>query len=171
MRKPRFLSAGLIIAALVMLAALLNRANEEHLIGPARAIDGDSLVIAGREMRLKGIDAPEARQTCRVSNRDHACGREAHRALQGWLARGPASCTGTTQDRYGRLLVICRVNGTDIGADLVRSGMAVDFGDYTAEEREARASYRGIWAGEFEQPADYRRRMREQQGAGGAPKL
>jgi endonuclease YncB( thermonuclease family) len=166
MRKPRFLSAAIIIAFLVMVATMLNRKAEEHVVGAARAIDGDSLVISGREMRIRGIDAPEARQICRVANRDIACGRESHRALQDWLKRGPASCIGSELDRYGRLLVLCRVNGTDIGADLVRMGHAVEYGEYHAEEREARAAYRGLWAGEFERPSEYRRRQREAAEAG-----
>ena len=33
--------------------------------GPARAIDGDTVEVAGERIRLHGIDAPESRQTCR----------------------------------------------------------------------------------------------------------
>ena len=162
MRRPRYLSAGIIIVLLVLLAAMLNRKPDEVVTGAARAIDGDSLVVGAREMRLRGIDAPEARQTCVISGQIMPCGRQATAALQAWLRRGLASCTGNEIDRYGRLLVICRVNGADIGADLVRNGYAVDFGDYAGEEREARAQYRGIWAGTFERPAEYRRRQREE---------
>ncbi|MCU0817857.1 MAG: thermonuclease family protein [Beijerinckiaceae bacterium] len=160
MFRPRFLSAAVFIAACVLLAAALNRKAEEMVVGAARAIDGDSLVVNGREMRLEGIDAPEARQLCNLAGQSIPCGRQATQALQRWLARGPAACTGHENDRYGRLLVICRVNGTDINADLVRNGFAVDFGRYPAEEKEARAAYRGLWGGTFEVPAEYRRRIR-----------
>ena len=158
--RPRFLSAALFIAVAVLVAASLNRKPEEMVLGAARAIDGDSLVVEGREMRLLGIDAPEARQLCNLAGQSIPCGRQAMQALQRWLARGPAACTGNETDQYGRLLVICRVNGTDINADLVRNGFAVDFGRYPAEEKEARAAYRGLWGGTFEVPAEYRRRMR-----------
>lgn len=163
MRSARSLLAMAIIALGVLIAAMLNRQPEEMVTGAARVIDGDSLVINGRSMRIRGIDAPEARQTCTVSGKSVNCGREATAALRRWIARGPAACSGNQTDRYGRLLVVCRVNGTDIGADLVRNGHALDFGDYPAEENEARASYRGLWAGEFERPSEYRRRQREQQ--------
>jgi endonuclease YncB( thermonuclease family) len=70
-------------------------------------------------------------------------------------------CVGRETDRYGRLLVICRVNGTDIGADLVRNGHAVDYGLYPAEEKAASEDRRGLWSGTFERPEAYRRRLRE----------
>jgi endonuclease YncB( thermonuclease family) len=162
MFRPRFLSAAAFIALCVLLAAALQKRNEEMIVGGARALDGDSLVVQGREMRLKGLDAPEARQLCTLAGQSVPCGRQAMQGLQRWLARGPVSCIGHETDRYGRLLVLCRVNGADIGADLVRNGLAVDYGAYASEEREARAAYRGIWAGEFERPEAYRRRLREE---------
>jgi endonuclease YncB( thermonuclease family) len=36
--------------------------------------------------------------------------------------------------------------------------MAVAYGGYEAEEAEARATKRGIWATQFERPADYRKK-------------
>ncbi|PPD16680.1 MAG: exopolysaccharide biosynthesis protein [Methylobacterium sp.] len=160
MFRPRFLSAALFIAIAVLIAAALNRQPEQMVVGAARAIDGDSLVVEGREMRLAGIDAPEARQLCHLAGQSIPCGRQATQALQRWLSRGPVACTGHENDPYGRLLVICRVNGADINADLVRNGFAVDFGRYPTEEKEARAAYRGLWGGTFEVPAEYRQRMR-----------
>jgi endonuclease YncB( thermonuclease family) len=171
MFRPRFLSAALFIALCVLIAAALNKRNEEMIVGGARAIDGDSLVVLGREMRLKGLDAPEARQLCSLAGQSIPCGRQAMQALQRWLARGPVTCIGHETDRYGRLLVTCRVNGADIGADLVRNGAAVAFGSYAAEESEARAAYRGLWGGEFERPEDYRRRMRDEKQADRASQL
>lgn len=171
MFRLRFVSAAVFIALCVLLAAALNKHNEEMIVGGARALDGDSLVVQGREMRLKGLDAPEARQLCSLAGQSVPCGRQAMQALQRWLARGPVSCIGHETDRYGRLLVTCRVNGADIGADLVRNGIAVAFGSYTAEEREARAAYRGLWGGEFERPEDYRRRTRDEKQVDRASQL
>ena len=159
MSGPRFTLAAAIIAFAVLLLALFGRAPDELVAGAARAIDGDSLVVAGREMRLKGIDAPEYRQSCEIDGKSVACGRQAAVALRRWLARGPVTCVGGEMDRYGRLLVVCRINGQDIGADMVRRGFAVDFGGYPAEEAAARKDGAGIWAGTFEQPQLYRRRM------------
>ena len=46
---------------------------------------------------------------------------------------------------------------------MVRAGYARDYarhskGRYAAAERDARAARRGIWAGEFEDPAAWRKR-------------
>lgn len=124
--------------------------------GQAQAIDGDSLRVDGQEMRLKGIDAPEFNQTCQRMGKEVPCGREAASALRRILARGPVTCVGFEQDRYRRLLVTCRSLGADVGALMVKSGMAVSFGDYLLEEAEARNDNRGLWSGTFEMPRDWR---------------
>jgi endonuclease YncB( thermonuclease family) len=162
MRDPR--TRGRLIASLAILAAagaalfVMRGAPQRDLTGAAQAIDGDSLRLAGEELRLKGIDAPEFSQICQVSGRDSPCGREARAHLRRLLASGLATCIGNERDRYGRLLVQCRVRGVDINAAMVRDGHAVAFGGYAAEEAEARAAYRGLWAGTFERPRDWRAR-------------
>lgn len=57
---------------------------------------------------------------------------------------------------------ICQVNGKDIGREMVKSGWALDYkhfskGKYSSEERAARENRRGIWAGEFENPYQWRK--------------
>jgi len=171
MLKPRVTFAAAFLVMCLILLALFGREPDEMIAGAAQAIDGDSLIVNGREMRLRGLDAPEARQTCELAGKEVACGRQATFALQRWLARGPVTCIGNEVDRYRRLLVTCRVNGQDIGADLVKNGFAVDYGSYPEEERAAMADNRGVWAGKFERPSEYRRRMRESGQAAHRPPL
>jgi len=129
-----------------------------ELVGTAQAIDGDSVRLLGEELRLEGIDAPEYRQNCMARDgRSVACGREARRALQAMLARGVTHCEIGKADRYGRGLARCRQGDTDINAIMVREGHAVSYGAYRAEEDEARAAGRGIWAMQFERPEAWRR--------------
>jgi endonuclease YncB( thermonuclease family) len=46
------------------------------LEGRAEIVDGDTLRIDGRTVRLQGIDAPETRQTCTDrSGQEWPCGR------------------------------------------------------------------------------------------------
>lgn len=162
MMSSRFFMLLLFLALSVAAAIILSRKPEEMLTGAAHAIDGDSVRLNGQELRLKGLDAPEARQTCADhAGKDYPCGRQSTAALARLLARGPATCIGTTRDRYGRLLVTCRVNGVDIGAELVKNGHAVAYGGYDAEERFASEDRRGIWTGRFEMPETYRHRMRD----------
>lgn len=150
-----------LLAALLAIAAILQwrQVGQAEHAGVAVAIDGDTLRMGGRDLRLKGLDAPEYRQSCIAADgRDSDCGRQARRALAEILRRGPASCAESDTDRYGRPLVRCSVAGQDVGAELVRSGMAVAYGDYDGEELEARLAGRGLWAGRFERPADWRKR-------------
>ncbi|HRK25599.1 MAG TPA: thermonuclease family protein [Beijerinckiaceae bacterium] len=124
--------------------------------GRAEAVDGDSLRMNGEEMRLLGIDAPEFSQTCKRGGQDWKCGREAAQHLRRLLARAPVTCIGHERDRYNRLLVTCRSLGVDLGAAQVKAGMAIANGGYFVEEAEARNESRGLWAGEFDNPRDYR---------------
>ncbi len=161
MLVSRITLAAALLALGLLILGILGRVPDELVTGAARVIDGDSLVVGGREMRLKGLDAPESRQSCQIDGKEVACGRQAAAALRRWLTRGATTCVGNEVDRYGRLLVVCRINGQDIGADLVRNGHAVGYGAYAEEEKFASRDNRGIWAGQFERPEAYRRRMRE----------
>ena len=141
------------------------------LIGASRVVDGDSLTIGGRRIRLFGIDAPEGRQHCRnAKGADYACGREAARALAALIGGRTVTCTPLDHDRYAREVASCTVEGRDLGEAMVRSGHARDYarhshGRYAPAEREAREAKRGLWAGEFETPESWRRREMQNGGA------
>ncbi|MEX2127120.1 MAG: thermonuclease family protein [Xanthobacteraceae bacterium] len=128
----------------------------------ATAVDGDSLRVDGEETRLLGIDAPELFQTCRDERgREWPCGREAHAHLRTLVSRGTVDCASSSKDCYGRALARCSAGDiADVGEAMVRRGYALDFmgGGYQSTEAEARNAKRGIWRGEFERPADYRKR-------------
>jgi len=134
-------------------------------VGPAHALDGDTLAAGGDRLRIHGIDAPEAGQSCERAGRTYACGDAATRAMAALLGSGAVSCQVLDTDRYGRRVARCRnAQGLDIGGELVRQGWAVAFtryaADYLAQEREARAARRGLWAGRFEAPAEWRAQHR-----------
>lgn len=48
----------------LLLVALALPANAEVVSGPAYAVDGDTLILNDRQVRLAGIDAPELDQSC-----------------------------------------------------------------------------------------------------------
>ncbi len=158
-------SVDLVVALGLLGLMAIGGAVLQYRLGPARslagwaqAIDGDSLRLSGEELRLQGIDAPEYRQGCS----DHAgtpvaCGRVARQVLAEMLSRGVVTCAVGRVDRYGRGLARCMQGQTDLNAAMVRQGHAVAYGGYRAEEDEARAARRGLWALSFEPPEAWRR--------------
>lgn len=159
----------LVIAALAVLAAYQawQAPAESSLSGGAtvagmpRILDGDTLDIAGRRIRLDGIDAPESDQTCRRNGATVRCGAESSAHLGHLAGHGPVHCRLTGRDRYGRSLGICSRDGDDLNATMVRGGHALAYRTYSrryvSEEEEARSQRRGLWAGDFVAPWDWRR--------------
>lgn len=173
LRWPRGLdklAAGAIAAAFIIGLRLLTAPPEAaeaapsapstatDVIGPARVIDGDGLWVQGVEIRLHGVDAFELRQTCG----EVECGLDARRALHRMVADRTVACRFVDQDRYGRQVSTCSVDGVDIGGVLVREGHALAYTTYSTayvdEEAAARAAHAGAWAGEVTPPSEWRRR-------------
>lgn len=157
------LIAALLVAVLTALAGNrhLKQKNEfgpapEQVAGTARIIDGDSLYVGSSEVRLKGIDAPEGRQTCTQQGRSWDCGNAARDELQALIGSRTVSCKVSERDMHGRLLSFCSAGGRELNAAMVGAGFAVAYGGYASEEAQARASRRGLWAGEFQRPRDWR---------------
>ena len=145
-----------LFAAMVAANVYLESRPGEPFSGKARAIDGDSLELGSRRVRLIGIDAPEYRQTCQKAGGTTPCGRRAHAELKFMISGKRVECEGFGYDRYDRTLAKCRAGETDLGSAMVRAGWAIAYGDYRDEERAARRARVGIWAGEFIEPADWR---------------
>jgi endonuclease YncB( thermonuclease family) len=160
----------MLFRSLILAAALAapTLAYVQALDSPAYVIDGDTIVVNRTHIRLHGIDAPEADQTCSVGVQTYACGTAATEALRDLLRGQTLSCTGTGLDHYGRTLAACRLpNGTDVGQWMVRNGYAIAYRhfsmDYAPDEDAAKAEHRGIWAGTFTEPSIWRK----EHGSGG----
>jgi endonuclease YncB( thermonuclease family) len=156
-RAGFFLLCALAVGALAGASWWIDR-QAVAIVGPARVIDGDSLVVAGADIRLSGIDAPEFTQTCLRAGRSWNCGTEAADALRTMIAGREIVCRPRDRDRYGRTVAVCLAGGLDLGAAMVKSGLAIAYGAYAADEREARDARRGIWSSTFERPAAWRAR-------------
>jgi endonuclease YncB( thermonuclease family) len=144
------------------------------IVGRASVIDGDTIEIQGRRIRLQAIDAPESAQWCGEGDGRWRCGKASAEALDALADGATVTCRQDPrdpEDRYGRALARCEARGGDLGEALVRAGLAVAYGRYLdyrngqprpykadmlAAEAEARAAKRGLWAGAFEMPWDWR---------------
>ncbi len=154
-----WLAAAGVVALLVLGVREIERrlVPPQEIAGFAEAIDGDSLQISGVEIRLIGLDAPELAQWCQTrAGRDYACGVEAKAWLRRQTQQGALRCTVEGRDRFGRALALCRRGEIDLNAEMVRQGQALAFGRYKREEAEARDAARGLWAGAFQRPAEWR---------------
>jgi len=150
------------VIAVVALLRPLIEPKPANITASLTVVDGDSLRTADETIRILDIDAPELDQTCRdARDREWPCGRAARTRLIELTAKGEIACTSQGRDRFGRLLATCKAKGIDdIGAVMVREGLAVSFGGksgpYTALEDDARTAKRGIWRGTFERPRAWR---------------
>jgi len=163
----RFIKHVVIKPLLVILLFWVSSVASADLTGTALIVDGDTIAISGNKIRLSGIDTPEKNQTCRKASVTWRCGYEATETLRGWTYTKEVRCVGDTKDRYGRLIANCFVDGYNVNARLVYEGLALAYRKYSKqyvpEEDKARSAKRGIWAGEFVAPWDWRRgeRMKE----------
>lgn len=111
-------------------------------------MDGDTVLVVldGQhepvKLRIDGIDAPE---TCQPG------GEAARNAMLQWVMRKTVQVQIHGHDTYGRAVGRVRVNELDVGAEMVRQGMAWAYrfrtgrGPYAALQRSAQAQRLGLF--------------------------
>ena len=118
----------------------------EILVGAAYVIDGDSLRIKKREIRLFGVDAPEF---------NHPHGKTAKWALFKLCKGERVHAHIIAEDDHGRCVARCRLDdGRDLSAEMVKLGLALDWpkfsnGRYRA--LEADGLRRKLWLADARQ--------------------
>lgn len=125
----------------VILSLYVSAAHAQVIVGHARVVDGDTVVIGKTTIRLHGIDTPEPGQTG---------GAKATAALSELIAGRLLSCEQTDVDLWRRRVVaICKVGERNLNASMISAGFAWAYvrysRDYVALEQEARRSRVGIW--------------------------
>ena len=148
-----------ILTSIFLLASLAVSA--PTISGSATVTDGDTLNLGPVRIRIHGIDAPEAGQRCLEATRGSwDCGTEATNTLARLIGGKEISCEALDRDGYGRIVARCFANGQDLGAQMVDTGLAWAYReyslDYAALEDSARADRRGIWQGDSQPPWEYR---------------
>jgi endonuclease YncB( thermonuclease family) len=132
--------------------------------GFASAIDGDSLRIGNKEIRLIEIDAAEYSQNCFDKNhQEYQCGKDSHNFLKNFIKGKKVVCKYNEFDFYNRYLAECFIENKSINKTLLEKGMAVIFNISAASneiieiENQAKQKRIGIWQGAFQLPKDYRK--------------
>jgi endonuclease YncB( thermonuclease family) len=148
------------VVFLALFCAAIPTAQAEDFSGVARAVDGDSLTVAGRRVRLFGIDAPEYRQTCRVGWSNWTCGSDAAAAMRAMVDGRNLTCAAVDRDVYGRTVANCRLGGVDLAAAMIDKGFAIALDNapaaYVARQAVSKSGKAGIWASQFDLPATFR---------------
>jgi endonuclease YncB( thermonuclease family) len=155
-RRTRFFLVCVLVVGGIAAAAWYAERQGVTIKGAARVVDGDSLVVAGTEIRLFGIDAPELYQTCTRAGEAWRCGAEAARTLRTAIGGREVACRPREHDRFGRTVAVCHAGELDLAAAMIKGGYAVSYGAYEVDEREARDARRGIWASKFDPPGVWR---------------
>lgn len=159
-----------ILIALILTASPVVAEPVPVIEGVARITDGDTLSIGPIIIRLNGIDAPEAGQSCRNKRgMDWGCGTEATNRLAELVGERAVQCRALDRDAYGRIIGQCFSGEVDLGAALVSEGLAwayIRYSDvYAGLETVAREAELGIWSGANETPWDYRENRWERAAA------
>ena len=127
-----------------------------------KVVDGDSLEMDGRRIRLLGIDAPEYKQYCfDAQKKKYDCGIEAKKYLKSLTEAPDFHCKKAKTDRYDRDLCICYAGEENVNLKMVAAGWAVPYraedAEYFDAARKAKAQKIGIYQGKYIAPELYRR--------------
>jgi endonuclease YncB( thermonuclease family) len=113
-------------------------------------VDGATLRLRDRVVRLFGITAPDRGEDCHDANGGTIdCGAKATTALASLVRARQVACRVEAEDRMGRAIAECEASGEDIGRALVAGGWAraTDGAPaLKAVETSARANHLGLWA-------------------------
>lgn len=130
--------------------------------GYVSAVTGSMLSINGLHVKLLGIDAPYMQQTCADKfGQGYACGQKARDWLQDWLQGKIVKCHIISPQVNGRATGVCFSEGYDVAAVVVNAGWAVAYTKntdiYVPYEQQAGTKKRGLWAGTFYKPWDWKK--------------
>ena len=149
-------------------------ANSEIISGKALTIDGDTIKIKNKKIRLHGIDAPEIKQLCQRTflsififsfQENYKCGEISKKKLEKYVKNNIIKCKVEGIDGYKRILGTCYKNTININSRMVRNGYAVAYKKYSKKylsvERDAKREELGLWKGKFDMPWDWRKNVKK----------
>lgn len=165
-----------LIAVLMLVASTPFALGQEVIRGTAAVVDGDTLEIGERQVRLLGIDAAEGAQELPIaSGGTDFLGRGAAMMLRALITENTIRCElSDYRDVRGLPLARCFNGSVDLGAEMIASGMAWAVPDDPSPYREAaaraKAERKGFWRDTSEAPWLFRaRRAKEVAAREGSP--
>lgn len=142
--------------AIFVLFLLAATSTGAEVVGKGQVIDGSTLEVGGRTVRLHGIDSPTEEQNCTQDGNPWPCGRNASYYLASQVGDHWLRCEEMGLDSKDRIVAVCRVGGKDLGRFMVAQGWALADRrvghDYVADEGRARAARKGTWRGDLVAP-------------------
>ena len=157
----------------IIIFFLFQISKAEEIYGIPKIIDGDTVHIKLKKIRLEGIDAPEIKQQCQKEflkisatvglnlNKNYSCGVISKTKLLKKIDKSQIKCIASSRDRYKRYLATCYKNKINLNKWMVRKGFAVAYKryskDYERDENYAKENKLGIWQGSFIRPEKWRK--------------
>ena len=152
---------------------LVQNLSSEEIYGIPKIIDGDTVHINSKKIRLEGIDAPEIRQQCQKDflkisaiigfsfKKNYSCGVISKKKLVDKINKSQINCISSGRDRYKRYLATCYKDKINLNKWMVRNGLAVAYKryskDYLGDELYAKGNKLGFWKGSFIRPEKWRK--------------
>lgn len=137
----------------------------DMITGLATVLDGDTLKIGDTRVVLFGVDAPETGQSCQIFGRSWPCGERAKIWLTKYVGETPVRCLPRDgdpyDDRIGAVKAMCfNAETWNLSAAMLTAGLAVanlEDGDwFKLGNVAARMNRKGVWAGKFILPSEWR---------------
>jgi endonuclease YncB( thermonuclease family) len=95
------------------------------LSGQAIVVDGDTIIVENKYIRIAGIDAEE------MTDKN---GAYAKRGLLTIIGPNPVTCKVNGDRSHNRYVASCTVNGIDLATEAVRYGYALDCARYSGSK-------------------------------------
>ena len=158
---------------LILIFFFTQTLNSKEIYGKPKIIDGDTVHINNKRIRLEGIDSPEIKQQCKKPflkissligfqfSKRYSCGVISKKKLINKIDNSKIRCISSSKDRYQRYLATCYKEKINLNKWMVRNGFAVAYKryskDYVRDEEFAKENKLGLWEGSFTMPEKWRK--------------
>jgi len=142
--KPVLAATTVILAAMVIVGESGSSSAASVSSNLGEAVDGNTVILDGRQFRLHGVRAPKPGFKCTIRGSERDCGRIARAALLDLMAGAHIVCESITASAFR-----CTADGYDLSQGMVYVGYAVPIAGapalYRQELKRAQDRRHGLW--------------------------